>query len=439
MALFDLLTEPKPLGLSPEGANRIAAEFPDADPVAWMAGLQAAAEIMRDGDTSGVARPAEEPWSTVYDAVAAQTPGPDVAATDAIISALRTWPSAFMVLNTAVYTVFLALPAARPRAAGNRKTRWTDSELLAATFPDPVWIVPGLIPAGLSILAGRPKVGKSWLGLQVAIATASGGMVLGKQATQGSVFYLALEDGPRRLKSRRSTQYGGTASLPITFETEWEAFDHPGSYPAFVQEVEAGGYTLVVIDTLARALGKADQRDFGLMTSALGGLQQLAQRLGIAILIIDHHRKPSGLAADPIDDVIESSAKPGVADTIIGLYREKGHHSATLKARGREIEEVELTLEWDPITCSWQNMGAGSGAPTHGFMGDVLDAIEQIVGIGMLATPSNLATHLGADPGQVSRALAELIRLRQVVKLPKVGREQPYNVRQSYQQSQSSQ
>jgi hypothetical protein len=50
----------------------------------------------------------------------------------------------------------------------NKKTRWTIGELAAADFPAPKWAVPGIIPVGLTFLAGRPKLGKSWLALQVA-------------------------------------------------------------------------------------------------------------------------------------------------------------------------------------------------------------------------------------------------------------------------------
>lgn len=52
-----------------------------------------------------------------------------------------------------------------------------------------------VLPAvGVSILAGRPKEGKSRLALQMSIAVASGVKVLGRFATKpGRVLYLGLE------------------------------------------------------------------------------------------------------------------------------------------------------------------------------------------------------------------------------------------------------
>ena len=67
---------------------------------------------------------------------------------------------------------------------------WTATELLSHHFEDPPWVVPGLIPVGLTMLAGRPKIGKSMLSLQVALAHATGGRVLDREASRGKVLYL---------------------------------------------------------------------------------------------------------------------------------------------------------------------------------------------------------------------------------------------------------
>ena len=48
-------------------------------------------------------------------------------------------------------------------------------DLLALRFNEPKWAVPGVIPEGLFLIAARPKMGKSWLMLNLSVAVAAGG------------------------------------------------------------------------------------------------------------------------------------------------------------------------------------------------------------------------------------------------------------------------
>jgi hypothetical protein len=79
----------------------------------------------------------------------------------------------------------------------------TAAELAERDFPPVAFVVPGYVAEGLTVIAGRPKTGKSWLALGWAIAVATGGVALGSiEVEAGDVLYLALEDNQRRLKKR---------------------------------------------------------------------------------------------------------------------------------------------------------------------------------------------------------------------------------------------
>ena len=70
-------------------------------------------------------------------------------------------------------------------------------QLQTMTFAPLNYLLPGLVPEGLCLLVSRPKLGKSWLALDLAIATAAGRFVLGQlKPASGEVLYAALEDGP---------------------------------------------------------------------------------------------------------------------------------------------------------------------------------------------------------------------------------------------------
>ena len=73
--------------------------------------------------------------------------------------------------------------------SGKLGDTFTVDELLNADLPEQKWLVNELIPVGLVSLAGRPKVGKSWMALQLAVAVATGGRFLDKQVEQGAVLH----------------------------------------------------------------------------------------------------------------------------------------------------------------------------------------------------------------------------------------------------------
>ncbi|MER5783895.1 AAA family ATPase [Streptomyces mobaraensis] len=101
------------------------------------------------------------------------------------------------------------------------RTAWTADELMAAEFPEPRWAVPGIISEGVNLLAGPPKVGKSWLSLGLALAVAAGGQAMDTVPVEGGpVLYLALEDTPRRLQTRMRKILGGEpAPVALTLAT----------------------------------------------------------------------------------------------------------------------------------------------------------------------------------------------------------------------------
>ena len=307
------------------------------------------------------------------------------------------------------------------------KTSWTFDELLSTDFPEPQWAIPGILPVGLSFLSGRPKVGKSWLGLQIAHAVSTGGMVFGQKVKKGKVLYLALEDSPRRLKERLQKQ-GAELGTDARAETAWPTFGVEGGLSALQEQIVDKGYSLVIIDTLSRALGMADQMDIAQMTDILGNLQRIAQRYDVTILVIDHHRKSNGFASDPIDDVMGSTAKAAVGDAIMGLYKERGKQGATLKIVGRDLEERELALEWDGLTCCWQCLGEAGAVRDDSTKGEILSAIRELDNLGELPTSTNIARHIEKSQGYVSHMLADLLNGGHIAKADKQGRQQPYKV-----------
>lgn len=222
-------------------------------------------------------------------------------------------------------------------------------QIIATEYKPPVWIVEDYLPAGMAFIAGRPKVGKSWLALQICRSVSTGKEVFGKHVERGRALYLALEDNARRLKDRMRKQgwpdkpRGIDFMMPDDFRAQLKHLNGGGG-ALLAKTLEKNGYRLVVIDTLSRAF-KGDQKDESEMTQALAPLQEVALRLDLAVLVIDHHKKPMTAAdQNPIDDILGSTAKSAVADAAWGLYAEQGKAGFKLSFTGRDIEQMILKL-----------------------------------------------------------------------------------------------
>jgi hypothetical protein len=283
------------------------------------------------------------------------------------------------------------------------KTRWTLDEIMAADFTDPVGPVTGIIGNGLTILGGRPKLGKSWLLLQLAYAVSTGGKFLGKDAKQGSVLYYALEDHPRRLKSRLS-YYNPVKGAPV----EFERILHLNKMSVAQIEKEASTHSLIIIDTFGRAMtGKDLTKDGAKIEEIVGSIQSIAGNHGIGIVMSAHTRKPTK-ASEPnvVDDIMGSTqgltADP---DTIIVMTsKNKNAKTFTLSGYGRDIEDFAITMEFDGQTRLYQSIGETIDIR----ISEEEEAILRVVRDLGKAKPSTVAKELGKNRGNTSVAMERL-------------------------------
>ncbi len=233
------------------------------------------------------------------------------------------------------------------------------TELRATTFAPIKYIVPGIIVEGLTLLAGKPKMGKSWLVLHAALAVGRGGFTLGEiKCPQGDVLYCALEDNARRLRSRLDKLLPQTMTddIPLTFITEMPRLAAGGK--AVLEEWIASQKNprLIIIDTLAMIAPiekKREQTQFSADYMALLELRNLTQSKGIGIIVVCHLRKAD--ADDALDTVSGTLGLTAMADTTLVLRKEG--NSKILYGRGRDMGDIEKALTFDPSSCLWRVEG----------------------------------------------------------------------------------
>ena len=232
---------------------------------------------------------------------------------------------------------------------------WDARDLMATDFPAPKWAVPGVICEGLSLLAGPPKVGKSWLSLDLALSVAGGGQAFGAIPVRpGPVLYLALEDTPRRLKSRVGMLLG-TRDIPagLDIATEWPTLPTGGAQAIATWCDAHPDARLIVIDVFAKIRGPvpAGMSAYDADYTAVGYAKRVADNYSIAIVLVHHVRKAG--SEDFLQEVSGTNGIAGAADATLVLKRARGQADGILHITGRDVEEAEHALTIDPETRRW--------------------------------------------------------------------------------------
>ncbi len=155
----------------------------------------------------------------------------------------------------------------------------TLDELMERVFQGKAAVVENLLYTGAYILAGAPKIGKSFLVAQIAYHVSSGRPLWGYQVRQGTVLYLALEDDEGRLQRRMYRMFGVEGANSLYFATNAKLIGSglDGQLENFVQEHR--DTRLIVIDTLQKVRETVnDTYSYSSDYDVIGKLKQFADK-----------------------------------------------------------------------------------------------------------------------------------------------------------------
>lgn len=288
----------------------------------------------------------------------------------------------------------------------------TASELAKKTFNRLMWIVQDILPEGCYLLSARPKVGKSWLSLQVSLAVALGEPTLGKQVTKGKAIYLALEDNERRLQERlQQLRPNGFKTNDLLLYTQWPSFDD-GGIEELVDLIVREEPKLVVIDTLAKVRPASRgnhvyEQDY----KALAPLTAMASKYRLCILIVTHNRKGKS-ENDALEQVSGSLGLTGAVDgalVIDGIRTDKQYKMSLI---GRDIpNDDELAIELKP-NGEWQVLGNAKQV----FVSEERKAILDLLYLKPQGLkPKEIADLLDKKQGAVRKLLVHMTSNMQVI------------------------
>jgi len=228
------------------------------------------------------------------------------------------------------------------------------NDLFDCSFPSKPPLIDGLLYVGTYLLAGSPKVGKSFLVAQLAYHVSTGQTLWEYPVRQGGVLYLALEDDYARLQRRMSRMFGveGTDDLHFAIASNQIDAGLTDQLDNFLREHP--DTKLVIIDTLQKVRAAMNEAySYANDYEAIGKLKSFADSRGICLLLVHHTRKQP--ADDKFDMISGTTGLLGCADGALLLRKEKRTDlNATLDVVGRDQPDQRLHLLRDEETLAWQ-------------------------------------------------------------------------------------
>jgi hypothetical protein len=256
------------------------------------------------------------------------------------------------------------------------------ADVIANSKYEPIdWLVENIIAPGLTIIAGKSKIGKSWLVLQLSHAIEFGLEFLGRKCAKGDVLHYSLEDGKRRIKSRwekmcikpDQTHYQFRDRKPkipiLTMGLEEEIEDWAKNVP---------NPKMVVIDvyvkvkkTIGKNLNAYENDNYNLQD-----LQTLAIKYNIGIVLVHHTKK--GAETDVFDEINGSAGIQSNMDSmiVIASSRKSGKNSV-FHCIPKDAEQLEFEIGMNEMMI-WEDKGPVGSANLTTLQKALIDCVNKL-------------------------------------------------------------
>ena len=286
------------------------------------------------------------------------------------------------------------------------------TELYRTSYGSRPPIIDGLLYTGAYILAGAPKIGKSFLVAQLAYHVSTGKKLWGLDVHQGTVLYLALEDDYQRIQSRMFMMYGVEDSENLYFATVANKIGN-GLDEQLEYFIKAHPYTkLIIIDTMQkiREVG-GEAYSYASDYEIIGKLKKFADKHQICVLVVHHTRKQP--AGDTFEMISGTTGLLGCADGSLLMQKKKRTAlETTIDVVGRDQQDQILYLSKDPDTQIW-NLERMETELHKEPPDKTLEAIAKLVNSEQpewTGTPSELADALNI--GMAANALTKYLNIK---------------------------
>lgn len=225
------------------------------------------------------------------------------------------------------------------------------SELQNKMLPPIIWVIDDLMPLGGAVMiSAKPKMGKTFLALQMALAVASGGEFLGFHANKNEVLYIDFESSPIIIKTRISMMTADApkgfylmTSTPHEFGNIGNGFEAQVNF--FLKNHER--VKLVIVDTYGLIQGDRvpNKSIYKQEYAEISELNAWARDKGVTLILIHHQNKQADFE-NPVNGISGSTGITGGLQAYYILSKRNYEDNETkLTVGGKEIKGQDIFIK----------------------------------------------------------------------------------------------
>jgi hypothetical protein len=282
----------------------------------------------------------------------------------------------------------------------------TFAEIVESDLPPVEWVIPNVVPAGFTLLGAKPKIGKSWLALQLALSVAECQPFFGHTPEKTSeVLYLDLEQNDILLQER--LRLFGATSKRVRVINSTQKIWGDDTHNLVVLDALLEKYPdvgLVIIDPIKYLLREADFNVYTDVSNALQKMNLLKEKHGVNLFVV-HHAKKSTQVEDPLDLFNGSIALAGGADTPMTMNQ--WHGKTFLYSRGRMAPPLSWGVEQNPDTLRWEYLGPEEEVRASSTESAILNVLKDANGEPL--SPKDIGDIIDAKAGTVRVAIFRMM------------------------------
>ena len=239
-------------------------------------------------------------------------------------------------------------------------------------------IVEGLLHDGMILFGGKPKRGKSWLMLDLAMSVATGEPAWRHFPVHESqpVLYMALEDDRDLIWERLQTIHPGVKpSGTFDFLYSFPRLND-GGLQKLQDYAKSGRYRLIVIDVLARIESpgrRGSEKSYHDIYDMLAPLQDLRRQHPFCLVLVTHLRKAE--AQEVFDGLHGSVAYQGLQDSLWVLDRPINETAGVIHTLGKRGKKQVLHLSL--VDGHWEFQGYGEEVQLTRDRQDILEILSE--------------------------------------------------------------